>query len=317
MVAGIMTRQAVDARVRIQLGWLLPGLLLALFFTGCAPVAQQRQAEGQVVFRAGIQRADAGADPSIPGPFLRRVAILIPAYEPARTADWVQADRKGSGGGGAMVGLGVGMTILQSTPLLLLTWPAAVGVMAGTSLLGAVGEATGDTPFAAIDAADQASLSEVANRLRPEPWLRQDVREALARRMGEPPVDLRWYPSLGPDTPGTDPLADARQQGIDGLLNLVVESFGLAAGDDAGSFGAYVRIRSQWIETATGRIRYERVLEYGPGRAMPGLPRAADYTLGLLAMDQGLVFRQEVRQAIAGLARILVQDPTLPIARKD
>jgi hypothetical protein len=314
MVPRIMTRLAASSPVQILARWPLPGLLVALLFAGCASVAQDRQPEGQVVFHAGTQRADAGASPVTPGPPFRRLAILIPAYEPARTADWARLDRKKPEGGGAVVGLGVGMMILQSTPLFLLTWPVAVGVVAGTSILGAVGEFAGDTPFAAIDAADQASLSEVANRLRPEPWLRQDVGEALARRTGDPPVSLQWYPTLGPDTPGTDPLADAREQGIDGLLNLVVESFGLAVGEDEGSFGTYVRIRSQWIETSTGRVRYERVLECGPGRAMPGLPRPADHALGLLALDKGLVFRQEVREAIAGLARILVEDPALPVA---
>ncbi len=312
-----MTKLASGSPVQILSRWFLPGLLVALLFAGCTPVAQDRQPEGQVVFHAGTQRADAGASPVTPGPPIRRVAILIPAYEPARTADWAQLDRKTPGGGGAVVGLGVGMMILQSIPLFLLTWPAAVGVVAGTSILGAVGEFAGNTPFAAIDAADQASLSEVANSLRPEPWLRQDVGEALARRMGDPPVGLRWYASLGPDTLGTDPLADAHEQGIDGLLNLVVESFGLAVGEDEGSFGTYVRIRSQWIETSTGRVRYQRILECGPGRAMPGLPRPADHALGLLALDGGLVFRQEVREAIAGLARILAEDPALPIARKN
>ncbi len=209
------------------------------------------------------------------------------------------------------------MTILQSTPLVLLAWPAAVGVVAGTTILGAVGEFSGETAFAALDAADRASLSEVANRLRPDPWLRQDVGEALARRMTDPPVYLPWYVTLGPDTLGSDPAADARAQGIDGLLNVVVESFGLAAGEDEGAFGVFVRIRSQWIETSTGHVRYQRVLEQGPGRAIPGLPRPTEHTLSLLALDRGLVFRHEVRQAITGLARILAEDPALPIARKN
>ncbi len=296
---------------------LLPGLLVALFLAGCAPVAQERQPEGHVVFQTGTQPGDAGAEPVTPGPPIRRVAILTPTFEPTRMADWARLDRKMSGGGGALVGFGMGMTILQSTPLFLMTWPVAVGVVASTTILGAVGEVSNETIFTEIDAADQASLSEAASRLRPELWLRQDVTEALARRMGDFPARLPWHPTLGPDTPGTDPLIDARAQGIDGLLNLAVESFGLAVGEEPGSFGVFVRIRSQWIETSSGRVRYQRILEQRPGHATPGHPRPADHTLWFLAMDRGLVFRQEVREAITALAGILVEDPALPVVRRE
>ena len=317
MVARIMTHRVSRPPVQPLPQRLLSGLLISLLLAGCAPVAQERQTEGHVVFQTGTQRGDAGADPMTAGPPIRRVAILTPAFEPTRTADWARLDRKMPEGSGTVMGFGIGMTILQSTPMFLLAWPLAVGVVTGSTILGAAGQAFSDAPYAQLESADQASLSEVASRLQPDLWLRQDVAEALARRMGSLPARLAWHPTLGPDTPGTDPLADARGEGFDGLLNLVVESFGLAVGEEQGAFGVYVRIRSQWIDVSSGRVRYQQILEQGPGHATPGLPRPADHTLGLLALDRGLVFRQEVREAVAGLARVLVQDPALPIARKD
>ncbi len=317
MVAPIMIHRVSPSPDRTLPRRLLPGLIVALLLAGCAPTGQERQPEGHVVFHTGSQPGDAAAEPMTAGPPLRRVAILTPTYEPTRTADWTRLDRRTPEGSGVVMGFGIGMTILQSTPMFLLAWPMAAGVVAGSTILGAVGQVSSDAPYAALEAPDQASLSEVASRLQPDLWLRQDVAEALARRIGNLPARLPWYPTLGPDAPGTDPLTDARREGFDGLLNLVVESFGLAVGEEQGAFGVFVRIRSQWIEVSSGRVRYQRILEQGPGHATPGLPRPADHTLGLLALDRGLVFRQEVREVVAGLARVLAQDPALPIAAKE
>jgi hypothetical protein len=129
-----------------------------------------------------------------------------------------------------------------------------------------------------------------------------------------PPVPILWYPTLGPDTAGTDPLAEARDRGADGLLELGVEAFGLAGGEDEATFGFFIRIRARVVESAGGKLRYERVLEYGPGQRLPGVPPADVYSVEFLAADQAQVFRQQVRETVGRIARALAEDPAFPLA---
>jgi hypothetical protein len=165
-----------------------------------------------------------------------------------------------------------------------------------------------------MDVEDRAALTEAVTRLQPDRILREAVVEALAGRTGSPPVPIPWQPTWGPDTPGTDPLADAQKHETGGLLELAVEALGLTAGEETETFGIFVRVRARLLEAPGGGLRYERVLEHGPGRRVAGLPRPSSYTIGFLAADRGQVFRQEARETIVRLARVVAEDPALPVA---
>jgi hypothetical protein len=241
--------------------------------------------------------------------------VLVPAIDPAWKAGWVEGDNKqGAGPPGVYSGLLTGLMIVQSVPFLVGFWPAAVGVVAGTTAMGVFGAQFESTTFGKVAANDRAAILQAVADLRLDRLLRERTAAALAARTGRPPLSVLWYPAWGPDTPGTDPLADARGQGADGLLNVSLEAFGLAVGEEANTFGVFVRVRAQLVEAAGGRLRYERVLEHGPSRALRGLPRPAPYTLEFLAMDQARVFRQEIQDVIARLARVVAEDPALPVA---
>lgn len=293
---------------------LLSCLLSALLVVGCAPTEQVRQPEGHVLFRAGTAGPGPGAAEVVAGPPIQRLGVLLPAIDPAWQAAWTEGDRQKGGGGGAVSGFLAGVSILQMVPAFFLTWPVAVGVVAGTTAMGAMGQQM-ETPtaFTRTDLHDRQVLLEAASTLRPDRLLRQSVTEQLAGRMARPPTPIAWYPALGPDTPGTDPLAEARQAGADGVLALTVESFGLAIGEEQGTLGVFLHVRAQLIHVSTGALRYQRILEYGPGRDLPGTSRPTIHTPELLTMDRAWVFRYEVGEAVVQVARVLAEDPALPL----
>ncbi|OGB94143.1 MAG: hypothetical protein A3G35_00465 [candidate division NC10 bacterium RIFCSPLOWO2_12_FULL_66_18] len=295
---------------------VLTSALAALFVGGCASTEEVRPPEGQAVFQAGAVPVAPSAAQIVPGPEIRHPALLVPALDPTWNAAWTGGDRTKPGGqSGGLAGFVTGLAIVQSVPVFLLVWPAAVGIVAGTTAVGALGGQVDSGTFAAMDARDRQALLEAATTLRPDRLLRESAARVLATRMGRPPLSLSWYPTWGPDTPGTDVLAGARGQGADGVLDLAVEAFGLAVGDEAETVGVFVRLRARLVEAAGGGLRYERILEHGPGRPLAGLPRPAVHTVDLMAFDQARLFRHEVQEVIVRLAGLLAEDPALPLGR--
>jgi hypothetical protein len=49
---------------------------------------------------------------------------------------------------------------------------------------------------------------------------------------------------------------------------------------------------------------------------LTGFPAPTTYTLDFLALDQGRVFRHEMQETIGRMARILAEDPALPVGRR-
>jgi len=289
--------------------------LAAALLAGCASTETEGPKEGRVVLQAGAAPPGSSSVVIVPGERVRRLALLVPGGDPAWQAGWVEVDKKKGGPEGAYSGLMTGLMIVQSVPYLIGFWPAAVGVVVGTTAMGAFGAQFDSTTSSRLTAADRATIVQALTDLKPDQLLRQSAAADLAARMGSPPLSVLWYPTWGPDTPGTDPLAEARGQGADGVLNVSLEAFGLAMGEEADTFGVFVRVRAQLADSAGGEIRYDRVLEQGPGRPLAGFPKPATYTLDFLSIDQGRVFRYEMQNVIVRMARILAEDPELPLAR--
>ncbi|MFI5340217.1 MAG: hypothetical protein ACHQ7N_10310 [Candidatus Methylomirabilales bacterium] len=292
--------------------------LVAALLASCASTETAGPKEGQVVLRAGTALPGSSNAAVVPGQEIRRLAVLVPGFDPAWKAGWVEGDsnKKRPGVEGAYSGLLTGLMIVQSVPLFVGLWPAAVGVVVGTTAMGAFGAQFNTTTFGQLTVDDRATILQAVADLRLDHLLRQSTAAVLRARTGRPPLSVLWYPTWGPDTPGTDPLADARERGADGVLNVSLEAFGLAMGEEKDTFGVFVRVRAQLAESAGGGIRYDRVLEYGPGRELRGMPRPATYTLQFLALDQARVFRHEMQEAIARMARIVTDDPALPLAAR-
>lgn len=295
---------------------VLTSALAGLLLGGCASTEEVRPQEGQAVFQAGAVPVSPPSAQIVPGPEIRHLALLVPAFDPTWNAVWTGGGRERPGGQrGGFAGFITGLAIVQSVPAFLLVWPAAVGIVAGTTAMGVLGEQAEGGTLARMETRDREALLEAATTLRPDHLLRESVGRALAARMGRSPLSLPWYPAWGPDTPGTDALADARGDGADGVLDLSVEAFGLAVADEADTVGVFIRVRARLVESASGGLRYERILEHGPGRPLPGLPRPTVYTAEFLAFDQARVFRQEIREVIVRISRLVAEDPALPLGR--
>ena len=290
--------------------------LVAALLASCASTETGVPKEGQVILQAGAAPSGSPSAVIVPGREIRRLAVLVPGVDPAWRVGWLEAKKKTQGAGGAYSGLLTGLFLVQSVPFLIGFWPAAVGVLAGTTAMGAFGAQFEPQTFVKMAADDRGTIVQAATDLNPDRLLRESTAVALAARTGRPPLSLLWHPTSGPDTPGTDPLADARGQGADAVFNVLLEAFGLAMGEDTETFGVFVRVRAQLVESAGGGLRYERVLEYGPGRPLTGMPRPATYSLEFLALDQARVFRHEMREAIGRVARIVAADPALPLAAR-
>lgn len=289
--------------------------LIAALLAGCASTETAGPKEGQVVLQAGAAPHGSSDTVIAPGEVIRRPAVLVPGADPAWQAGWVEGDSKKKGAEGAYSGLLTGLMIVQSVPFFMGFWPAAVGVVVGTTAMGALGAQFDSAAFGKMTADDRATILQAVADMRLDHLLRESTTAALASRTGRPSLQILWYPTLGPDTPGTDPLVEARGQGADGVLNVSLEAFGLAMGEEKDTFGVFVRVRAQLVEPAGDRIRYDRVLEHGPGRPLRGLPPPATYTLEFLAVDQARVFRHEMQDVIARMARVVTEDPALPVAR--
>lgn len=290
--------------------------LLATLLAGCASTETGISQEGRVVLEAGPPSSGPPGASAVPGRAIRRPAMLVPGVDPAWQAGWLEPDKKRPGAAGAYSGLLAGLLIVESVPIFVVFWPAAVGIVAGTTALGALGGQLDTTTLGGMTVDDRATILQAVAGLRLDHLLRQSTAAVLAARTGRPPPSVLWYPTRGPDTPGTDPLADARGLGADGVLNVSLEAFGLAMGEEKDTFGVFVRVRAQLAESAGGGIRYDRVLEHGPGRPLAGMPRPATYTLQFLAVDQARVFRHEMQEAIARMARIVAEDPALPLSAR-
>jgi hypothetical protein len=298
------------------IGNVLAPALAALLLAGCATTQETRPQEGQVIFQAG----DAGSPPTdariVPGPTIHHLGVLIPTSDPPWQALWLDTDKdekKKMTGRGAFSGFLFGLGVVSSMPISLVAWPVAAGVVAGTTAMGLLGQEMDTSAPSRVEIGDREALREAAATLYPDHLLRESLAAALAGRIGRPPFPVAWQPPRGPDTPGTNPMAEARKAGADGVLDLTVEAFGLAMGEDSESYGVFVRVRAQLIEVGSGRLRYERVLQHGPGRPMAGMPRPAEYSLEFLALDKARVFRHELREVLVRMAAILARDTALPL----
>jgi hypothetical protein len=288
-------------------------LMVAAVLVGCGDTRPARQPEGSLAFRTGSGPQSDNQTFTIPGPPFQHPGMLSPAHEPAWQSTWVETDQEHPLLRGASTGMTTGVGFLMIVPMAVTFWPAAVGIMVGSTAMGLLGVASADSTDVRMSPADRTVIAEATARLQPDRMFRASMGEALRRRAGSSMPVVVWHQALSAET-GTDPLAQARQQGLDGVLDFAVDAIGLAAGEERDTFGIFLQARVRALDTRDGRLRYERVLAYGPGRAVEGLPWAEFHTLEFLAADRGRVFRQVASDAISRIARALAEDPQLPLA---
>jgi hypothetical protein len=241
--------------------------------------------------------------------------MLTPTRQQAWKSEWVEPDKKEHPMmRGASAGMTTGIGLLLITPMAATFWPAAVGIMAGSIAAGMLGGSLAGNGDVRMSPPDQAVILAATEKLQPERLLRESFEQALSRRSAAPLATVAWDSTQGPDTTATDPLVDVRDRQLDGVVECGVTALGLAAGEEQDTFGVFVQVRVRALDARDGRVRYDRVLSYGPGHTVAGLPRADFHTMEFLAADQGRIFRQVASDAIRRLARVLAEDAQLPIA---
>jgi hypothetical protein len=203
---------------------------------------------------------------------------------------------------------------LTVTPAALVFWPAAVGIMAATTAAGALGEGFGVTTASRVSPPDRQVIGEATKSLQPDRLLREAMAQALGRRLKTPLPAVACPPSCGVQDDTADLLPQAEAQGLDGVLHVSLEAIGLAAGMDRDTYGVFVQVRVRAMEVPGGRLRYDRVVSYGPGHAPPGIRPADIHSLQFLAVDQAFAYRHLAGETIRRVARLLADDPSLPLA---
>jgi hypothetical protein len=288
-------------------------VFLSVLVAGCAETKPVREPEGSVAFRAGTGETSGNRTHLTPGPAFQHPGILVPASDPVWQSAWLSKDQENLLTQGATSGLLTGISIVQMIPFGLIFWPAAVGIVAGATAMGMLGVGQEDPALQRMSPPDRAAITEATKTLRPDRLFRDAMAEALARRAGGPLPAVDWHQAWGPDTPGTDLLIEARDKGLDGVLEFSLDAIGLAVGEEADTFGVFVQVRVRALDAPGGQLRYERVLSYGPGQPMEGLPKLDFYTVEFLAADKGRPYRHFASEAIRRLAPLLADDPALPL----
>jgi hypothetical protein len=281
---------------------------------GCGDTRPARQPEGSVAFHAGSGPQAENLVYTLPGPPFRHPGMLAPSQEQPRQSVWVDEDQEHPLMRGATAGMTTGIGFVMITPMALTFWPAAVGIMVGSTAMGMLGVAQLDPADVRLSPPDQTVIVAATKEVQPDRLLRESLRQALRNRAKDALPIVLWQMAGGVEADGTDPLAEARGRGLDGVLECAVEALGLAAGEERDTFGVFIQVRVRALDVRDGQLRYERVLRYGPGRSVAGLPSSDFHTIEFLAADQGRVYRQVTSDAIRRMARVLAEDPQLPLA---
>ena len=293
---------------------LVVSLLTATLLASCGDARPAQQPEGTVAFRSGSSSTSASQTYAAPGLPFQRPGMLVPTHQQAWQSAWVKEDREHPLVQGATSGMTTGIGFLMITPVAAVFWPAAAGIIVGSTAMGMLGATQGQSADVRLSAPDRAVIVEATRKLEPDRLFRDAMEQALRRRTGEPLPAVTWRAAEGPDSARTDPLVAARARGLDGVLDFAIDALGLAAAEERDTFGVFVQVRVRALDARDGQLRYERLLNYGPGHTVAGLPRSDFHTVEFLAADQGRVFRQVASDAIRRLARVLAEDRQLPLA---
>jgi hypothetical protein len=285
-------------------------MAVAVALAACAKEAPPSPVPGSMIFQSGSGGASAAPALRAGAPF-SKPGILTPAQAASWEGKWVDKQAEKSGvAGGAGSGLLAGMALAQ--PVALIFWPAAVGVLAGAAVAGAIGGSMkSESDPSKIDP-DRLAIARATQGLRPDALLRRTTADALAARLG------RAVPQIpggeGSEGRAVEPReAAASVPEVDGVLDLTIETLGLSASEETEAFGVLVQVRVRALDARSGELRYERVFAHGPTNPIPGLIRPSSHSLDILAMDGARLYRLQVEEIIDRLARHIAADPALPV----
>jgi len=165
---------------------LLVPLLAATLLVDCGDTRPGRQPEGTVAFRSGSGPESASQSYVVPGPPFGHPGMLVPAHEQAWQAAWTEEDREHPLLQGATTGMTTGLGFLMITPMAAAFWPAAVGIVVGSTAMGMLGVTQTTSTDVRLSPPDRAVIVEATKKLQPDRLFREVMEQALRGRTGEP-----------------------------------------------------------------------------------------------------------------------------------
>ena len=272
--------------------------------------------EGEQVMRAGPP--DAGPPPTEPlktAEPIRTLAVIttgdevayLPHWDP-RTAFSDSTVREGMG-----VGFLTGMNLVSLLPLFVAT-PVVVGGLIGlATAAGGIAGATEAGQGHWKPTADQKAMENALGRMRPQADVRERFREEV-QGIVRGPAPAVAQPPAGPDGQPVDYAALAKGAGADAVADLRIVAFGVAGGEMIFSLAVFAGVRARVFRASDGALIYDKVIAQSTEAPLPDAPPPASYTMELLTMDDGRVFRHEVSQALKAIAHAIAMDPDLRLA---
>ncbi len=280
---------------------------------------------GSLVYQSGAGGEVSRQAIVLPGEPFTRPVILTPIQVSPWQGKWIDRKRPGTKENpvvqGATTGLTLGLFAMPIGSVALLFWPAAVGLVAGATLAGAVGGALQkdtqevDDGSGFSEAPDRRAIAEATAALHPDQLLIESTAQALAARTGGALPRLPWQPPLPPEPPGRLPPLPPAEPATDGALQFAIEVLGLSATDEPELFGIFLQVRVQAFDLRSHQLRYERVFAHGPMTPIPEVPRPPAHSLDLMAMDNARLYRHQLTEIIRHVAHLIAEDPALPVAR--
>ncbi len=287
---------------------------LALLAQSCAgSITTPNFREGEEVLRAAPQGAGLRpAEPLKTTEPIRTLAILTVGDDAAYLPNWNPrtAFSDATGREGMGVGFISGLNLLSMLPLFVATPPVIGGLIGLATAVGGIAGAAQAGQGHWKPTADHMALEAALGRLRPQAEVRDRFREEVERiTRGPAPVVAR--PADEPKTQPADYAALAKGAGADAVADLRVVAFGLAGGDMAFSLGVFAGVRARVFRAADGLLIYDKVIAQNQDVPLPDAPPPGSYTMELMAMDDGRVFRHEIAQALKAIAHTIATDPDL------
>ncbi len=293
------------------------GLGAALLAQGCAgSISTPYMAEGEEYMRAASRGApQPPVQPLKPTESIRSLALLTATDEQPYQPRWNprSAFKDSTTLEGMGMGFYAGLNLLSVLPLFVATPVVIGGIIGLATAAGAVAGAGEAGKGSWKPPADHAGLETALTRLRPETEVRESFRKAVERITGGRAA-IVTRPAGEPKNQPPDYGALAKAAGADAVADLRVVAFGLAGGEMNYSLAVFAGVRARVFRASDGALIYDKIVAQSPDVPLPDVAPPASYTLELQAMDDGRVFRHEMRQALAGIAHAIAADPDLRLA---
>ncbi len=290
---------------------------LALLAQSCAgSITTPVFSEGEPVMRAAAP--DAGPAPGgalKSAERIRTLAVFTAGEEVAYQPNWNPrtASSEPTTWEGMGVGFLTGMNLVSLLPLFVVT-PVAVGGLIGlATAVGGIAGATAPGQGSWKPTADQKALEAALGQMRPQAEVRERFREEV-EGIVRGPAPAVAQPAADPNGQPVDYAALAKGAGADAVADLRIVAFGVAGGEMIFSLAVFAGVRARVFRGSDGALIYDKVIAQSTEAPLPNATPPASYTMELLAMDDGRVFRYEVSQALKAIAHAIATDPDLRLA---